>query len=296
MATITGMTSAAMALIANASIVSARLVGTNLVLTTRGGTDINVGNVQGIQGIQGPVWVPNAGGVQTATDSWDTILTQGLHPNLVLGSQPQGPGTPVYYYVTNYTYGGSGGNRTQVAIPYSSTDVYPIVMRSRYAGVWSVWSLSTPVQARLKMTKTTVGHNAAGSAYTADTWNRLSGTTLTYATGMSADTATGIVTVGTAGNYDILYQNRFQSYGSVYDRTIAIVKGSVQPDATGSNVLGSVLVSSSGWLVLQANAQDIPLLATDTVTFWIRSTTGSTMNAASTAVAGWTFATLTRRS
>lgn len=53
MATVTGFTAARMLTIENSTIVSGTVVGNNLILTTRGGTQIDAGSVRGIQGIQG---------------------------------------------------------------------------------------------------------------------------------------------------------------------------------------------------------------------------------------------------
>lgn len=53
MTTITGLTAARMQAIINATVVSAAIVGNNLVLTLHDGSTINAGNVRGPQGIQG---------------------------------------------------------------------------------------------------------------------------------------------------------------------------------------------------------------------------------------------------
>jgi len=57
MATVTGYTSARMNAMEAATVIAGTVTGDNLILTTRGGTQINAGNVRGatgIQGIQGP--------------------------------------------------------------------------------------------------------------------------------------------------------------------------------------------------------------------------------------------------
>lgn len=53
MATVTGLTAERMMEIEAASIVSGVVVGNNLILTKNDGTQINAGNVRGLQGIQG---------------------------------------------------------------------------------------------------------------------------------------------------------------------------------------------------------------------------------------------------
>jgi len=55
MATITGFTSSRMLEIENSTIVAGSILGDNLILITRDGTEINAGNVRGPQGIQGPI-------------------------------------------------------------------------------------------------------------------------------------------------------------------------------------------------------------------------------------------------
>ena len=55
MATVTGLTADRMLAIEAASVVDGDVVGDNLVLTTKGGTQINAGNVRGPAGAQGPI-------------------------------------------------------------------------------------------------------------------------------------------------------------------------------------------------------------------------------------------------
>lgn len=52
--TITGLTAQRMIEIEQASVVSGRVEGNNLILTTKGGKPITAGNVRGPQGVQGP--------------------------------------------------------------------------------------------------------------------------------------------------------------------------------------------------------------------------------------------------
>jgi|JI9StandDraft_1071089.scaffolds.fasta_scaffold444588_1 hypothetical protein len=52
---VTVYTAARMLEIENGTVTEARLEGDDLILTTKGGTDINVGSVRGIQGIPGPI-------------------------------------------------------------------------------------------------------------------------------------------------------------------------------------------------------------------------------------------------
>ena len=58
MATVTGLTADRMIEMENATVIDGNVVGTDLILVTRGGTEINVGFVQGPQGVQGPEGPP----------------------------------------------------------------------------------------------------------------------------------------------------------------------------------------------------------------------------------------------
>ncbi len=57
MATVTGLTAERMIEMENATVVDGNVVGNNLILVTRDGTQINAGNVQGPQGVPGPTFV-----------------------------------------------------------------------------------------------------------------------------------------------------------------------------------------------------------------------------------------------
>lgn len=66
---------------------------------------------------------------------WNLITSPGLHPYLMVGSDPNGPGTADYFYVMVYAYGATG-NVTQVAYPYNSAKIW---VRYRYSSSWSAW-------------------------------------------------------------------------------------------------------------------------------------------------------------
>jgi hypothetical protein len=255
MATITGMTSAAMQAIADGSITAARLSAYHLILTTRGGVDIDVGDVRGAQGIQGPVWVPNTVAVQTVTDSWDTILTQGTHPNLVLGTQPQGPGTGVYYYVTNYTYGGVNGNRTQFAVPYSSGESSPIAWRTRYSGIWSAWTViaaapAAPVLPCFRAVKTDNTTKTASGFLRLTSW-----TTEQYDTSTMFDPTTGFAVTPEAGLYDIQLS---VNPGTASQRRFILIETGVA--AAGSNpLLGRDEGPVTGYSSMNVSLLGVPL-------------------------------------
>lgn len=62
MATVTGFTAARMLAIENDTVVDGDIVSGELILVTRGGTQINAGSVQGPQGTQGPKGDPGTAG------------------------------------------------------------------------------------------------------------------------------------------------------------------------------------------------------------------------------------------
>jgi microcystin-dependent protein len=73
MATITGYTAAHMLELANENVIDGDVVGNNLILVTRGGTNINAGNVRGPTGASGP---PGSGYIICTTVT-RPVLTAG---------------------------------------------------------------------------------------------------------------------------------------------------------------------------------------------------------------------------
>ena len=71
MATVTGFTAERMLQIENTTVVDGDVVGDNLILLQRDGTQINAGNVRGPQGIQGPPGTPGA--VSAVNDQDGTV-------------------------------------------------------------------------------------------------------------------------------------------------------------------------------------------------------------------------------
>jgi hypothetical protein len=87
--------------------------------------------------------------VEATSLSWNDATLPGTWKKLMRGDQnPNGPGTTVYYYLTNYVYGGtvesamSGHtfDMTQRAVPYAAADSYGIIQRNRIGGTWTAWS------------------------------------------------------------------------------------------------------------------------------------------------------------
>jgi hypothetical protein len=81
MATITGLTAARMQEIEAASVVDGDVVGNDLILTTKGGSQINAGNVRGPQGVQGPI------GSDLSVITAKQILDVGLSGQIRAGRQ-----------------------------------------------------------------------------------------------------------------------------------------------------------------------------------------------------------------
>jgi hypothetical protein len=88
--------------------------------------------------------------LEAVANSWDSVTKPGMHRNLVHGTNnANGPGVGIWYYVTNYVYGGSveqdltiahTRNLTQVAVPFEQSNTYATCTRSRYSSVWTAWS------------------------------------------------------------------------------------------------------------------------------------------------------------
>lgn len=81
----------------------------------------------------------------TAT-AFNSATLPGVWPELLLGTNTNGPGDGYYYYVVNYLYAGSANddlttahtqNMTQVIYSYNGTGQW---MRNRYGGTWSGWT------------------------------------------------------------------------------------------------------------------------------------------------------------
>lgn len=85
MATVTGFTAARMLEIENSTIVDGNVVGDNLILITRGGTQIPAGSVRGPQGIQGPVGEVTTAAMNAAIEaSRATIQAAGAVTNAMI--------------------------------------------------------------------------------------------------------------------------------------------------------------------------------------------------------------------
>ena len=171
---------------------------------------------------------------------------------------------------------------------YVASGIPPRVWsRNYYNGTWSPWSCLNPQQVRAKMTKTD-----RGPTYSANTWTKVTGFgSSDYNLGLGTNTAAGEISVSaySAGYFDLTFHARWQSYGSVYDRSAAIVLGTSAPATDASNVLGQDTYTQSGWLIHTVVANDVYLNAGDVISFWVRSAVGSTFNAANTAMPGWTY-------
>ncbi len=74
MATVTGFTSARMLEIENDTIVDGDVVGNNLILKTRDNTQIDAGNVRGIQGVPGPTGEVSTAQLNTAIENLRALV------------------------------------------------------------------------------------------------------------------------------------------------------------------------------------------------------------------------------
>lgn len=100
MATVTGFTAARMLQIENESIVDGDVVGSNLILKARDGTEIDAGIVQGPQGIQGPTGPQGATGPIGATGDTGPTGPQGIQgpagATTLVAIQEKSTGSPSY--------------------------------------------------------------------------------------------------------------------------------------------------------------------------------------------------------
>lgn len=147
-----------------------------------------------------------------------------------------------------------------------------------------------------KLVKAKMMKTNSGPTYSANTWTQVTGFGTSYPTyGVTMDAANGKFTILSDGSYDLLFHGRWQNYGSVNSRSLAIVKGTSAPATDASNVISQVTISQDNWLINDVIALAHDLVTGDVVTFWIRSSAGSTFNASNTAIPGWTFASIVKR-
>lgn len=143
---------------------------------------------------------------------------------------------------------------------------------------------------RAKMTR------SSAVSLTANTWAKVSSWATVYSENFAGlDTANGHFNIDVTGNYDILFQTRWEDFGTAYSRAACIVKGAGPPATDASNVLGITVFTHADWLITQTLALDTPLLDTDYVTFWLRSAATTSINEVNTAIPGWTTAGIVLR-
>lgn len=135
MATITGFTADRMLVIENTTVVDGDVVGDNLVLLTRAGTQINAGSVRGPQGIQGPIGPTGPTGPtgpQGSTGAASTVPgpAGATGPQGAQGPQgPGGPQGPTGPAGPNQQYGNKQANPNAIScsanawIPYSCAQI-----------------------------------------------------------------------------------------------------------------------------------------------------------------------------
>jgi hypothetical protein len=150
------------------------------------------------------------------------------------------------------------------------------------------------VSDKAKLTKNTLGHTSAGGAYAATTWVKVTGFNVTNYSNVAngaftVDATNGAFNIAKTGYYDIEFLGRWQSYGSVNGRSMAICSNASAPATDASNVIAVNNYETGAWLISTLPAQGAYLAAGANVTFWIRSATTSTFNAVNTAIPGWTY-------
>lgn len=226
MATVTGYTAAKMAEFYNASVVAARRVVDNIVLTTRGGVDIDLGSFKGDTGVgtPGPAWAPQVLTGAAGTVDWNTLTTPGLYPALMHGStNPNGPGAigNGFYYVMVYAYTGASGNVTQIAEPYQ--EGYPPFYRVRYSSSWGAWRMirATPATA-IPDGAWYRGKMAASPSHTTSMYKSYLFGTKDSGENLAVGTS-GDCLIPPAGVFDVSTQVEFTNSGTGYRRIYLIV-------------------------------------------------------------------------
>ncbi len=83
--------------------------------------------------------------LEDASVSWNTLVSPGLHPKLILGSNPAGPGADLYFYCRTYVRipvdGSGSGSVQQFAEPYGTpTANGRMYWRGLNGTTWTGWS------------------------------------------------------------------------------------------------------------------------------------------------------------
>lgn len=124
-----------------------------------------------------------------------------------------------------------------------------------------------------RMTKT-----STGPAYSANTWTQVTGfTSEDVENGVTVDRSAGRFAITTPGWYRVKLHARWQNYGSVYRRQVAIVRGTAAPAADNSNVIAGSVFETTGWLAHDLEERRVYLDA-GVITLWVYSAVGSTFN------------------
>lgn len=226
------------------------------------------------------------------TSTVDSVNELRFYAAVAGGSlRPQGNNSVGYINLSTIATAGS-------APPASSTfpALTPATIKNDDGSlIISADGVVTQKQVRSRMYKDTVGHNSGGGTYAANTWVQVSGLTVDGAYGITTDASSGTFTTTITDFYDILFKGRWGNYGSVYNRALAIVKGTSAPATDASNVIEIVSIEQSGWLIQQVSALSVQLTNGDVISFWIRAGVSSTFNGSNTALPGWTSMTINKR-
>ncbi|HBN7642433.1 phage tail protein [Pseudomonas aeruginosa] len=83
--------------------------------------------------------------IEDSSVSWNSLTAGGLHPKLILGSNPGGPGTSLYFYCRTYVRipidGSGSGALQQFAEPYGSpTSSGQMYWRGLNGTTWTPWT------------------------------------------------------------------------------------------------------------------------------------------------------------
>lgn len=279
MAQVTGILGPKMLEYYNADIVNASLSGDNLILTTRGGTPINVGSVRGANALMtGTATQLAAVNSSVAAVAPDAIAGQTFKIGDLIISR---------HAASNGTYGRITALASQISVTVQSLGTLVGPAGATY---------TPPALVRAKMVKTTDGYNAAGSSNVGNAWAKLSGfTTTAYADNFAGvSLANGELTIPSAGYYDIVLTGRVPSCTG--NRAFNIIKGTASPDTGSVNTIGAMnFEPATGISVTQTVALDVQLAANDVLSFWVRIGSAVLINTTNGAVPGWTNVQIVKR-
>lgn len=244
MAVVTGFTAAFMQALADANIVGARLSGANLVLTTRGGVDINVGNVKGADGLNALMWA-------TATQ----LGTVGNSVSAVVKDAVAGQTIKIGDLILS-RHASSNGFYGRVTAVASQSSVTVITLGSLLG--------PTPTLPNEGATLSIAALNQAANVFTLKKMDTKSADTPTA----MFDSPNGCISILTAGVYMVGGSVKMPSYSTAHIANLAVVKS-----ATAYSLANELCAANTPNSIDAADmncSTRVPLAAGDKVALWLK--------------------------